>query len=105
MASFSGPGFELQEIVFSSGLILSGHKALKILCLWKLNPFPSSDVYGLLECWAKMKPGSCLQMAVISTPPSFQVLMALVTQFLRALFISLKFLVHGAASAGAATSW
>ena len=52
VASLSGPGFELQEIVFSAGLILSGHKALKILYLWKLNPFPSRDVYGLLECWA-----------------------------------------------------
>lgn len=68
VASFSGPGFELQEILLSAGLLLSGHKALKILYLWKLNPFPSSDVYGLLECWAKMKPAGCLQMAVISIP-------------------------------------
>lgn len=85
VASLSGPGFELQGIVFSAGLILSGHKALKILYLRKINPFPSSEVYGLLERWAKMEPGSCLQMAVVSTPPSFQVLMALVTQFPQAL--------------------
>lgn len=65
-----------------------GHIALKILCLWRLNPFPSTDVYRLLECWAKIKPGNCIQMAVISTPPSFQVLMANITQFPKALSCS-----------------
>lgn len=67
---------------------LRGHIALKILCLWKLNLFPSTDVYRLLECWAKIKPGNCIQMAVISTPPSFQVLMANTTQFPKSLSCS-----------------
>lgn len=63
---------------------LRGHIALKILCLWKLNLFPSTDVYRLFECWAKIKADNCIQMAVISSPPSFQVLMANTTQFPKA---------------------
>lgn len=74
-----------------------GHIALKILCLWRLNPFPSTDVYRLLECWAKIKPGNCIQMAVISTPHSFQVLMANTTQFPKSLLCTSR--------SGRAYSW
>lgn len=39
-----------------------------------IKPFSTpTDVYRLLECWEKRKPGNCIQMNVIPTIPSFQV--------------------------------
>lgn len=110
VASFLEAAFELQEIVFLSWpYSLRGHRALKILCLWKLNPFPSTDVYRLLECWAKIKPGNCIQMPGVSTLLCFQLVMAHATVSIGPFMYfqkhqGLKFGVHGAGSAEGATS-